>query len=99
MTSEICSRAINRLFNENEDFNEVLRENKGSPTWFDKSFPFSEAIYWEEMRVKSQDDYSWIDSYADWMRLSDVFDGDKYSLWGYQGIKPADVIQGGLGDS
>ena len=80
------------LLEQNEDFNEVLRENKGSPAWYDESFSYDEAVYWDDMRVSSQDDNSWYDSYADWMRLSDVFDGDRYSLWGNQGVRPADVI-------
>jgi hypothetical protein len=98
LTHEVCSRAIDRLLYKNEDFNSVLKNAGSSPSWVDESFPFPQAVYWDDMRVDASSDNSWIDSYADWTRLSDAFSGDKYSLWGEKGIEPGDVNQGGLGD-
>ena len=54
VTHEICSRAIDRLLDNNIDPNEVLRANTG--TWVDSTFGFPDAIFWEDMRPKDPSD-------------------------------------------
>jgi len=49
LTHDICTRAIDRLYYHNDDFNEVLEANTGN--WTDPNFTFPEAIFWDDMRV------------------------------------------------
>ena len=97
LTHEICSRAIDRLLHDNVDFNEIIKENTGE--WVDETFPFPEAIFWEDMRPRSPaNDESAREHDAVWRRISDIFPPDSFSLWGKNEISPKDAKQGYLGD-
>lgn len=50
------------------------------------------------MRVHPSNDESSKGDYAKFLRLSSVFSGDDFSMWGKDGISPSDAVQGGLGD-
>ena len=96
LNTEICSRSVNRLLNENFDFNKILSENTGS--WTDDQFNRDNMYMWEDMRVNEK--------YAETARLSDttlkrmseVFPMEKYSLFGSDSISPKDAVEGPLGD-
>jgi len=34
----------------------------------------------------------------DWKRIRDIYQDDEYSMWGDNGIKPQDAIQGQIGN-
>ncbi len=76
---------MDRLLHKNIDFNTVLREDTGE--WKDETFSFPHAIFWDDMRP--EDPYHNL-SYAEndgfWLRISDIFDANKYSLFGDNGI-------------
>ena len=83
VTHEICSRSVDRLLKNNIDFNTVLKEDTGE--WKDETFTFPHAIFWDDMRpTSSMDDLSSYDGF--WLRMSDIFDAEKYSLFGDNGI-------------
>ena len=54
LTHDICTRAIDRLLLDNIDYNDVLVANSGD--WTDSTFPFPDAIFWDDMRVAPIDD-------------------------------------------
>ncbi len=88
---EICSRSIDRLLHDNIDFNEVLEANTGE--WTDTTFTFPDAIFWKDMRpTHPSDNESGRSSDTQWLRISDVFNTDEFSLWGSEEISPKDTI-------
>lgn len=94
-----CSRAVNRLKNENTDYNALLAKGDEDPafTYTDTSFEFPESIHWEELPSKT---FSLKPDVQDleWRRILDVFADNFYSMWGNGKIDVEDAIQGQLGD-
>ncbi len=85
VTHEVCSRSVDRVLHKNIDFNTVLREDTGE--WKDETFSFPHAIFWDDMRPNSpSDDLSSMENDGFWLRMSDIFDAKKYSLFGDNGI-------------
>lgn len=88
--------------------NEAVLRNREAPVNFydiyydtaygqflDSSFPYGRnALYWENH--SEYGDTSSIENMIEWQRISDVYPG--HSLWGDQGIRPEDIIQGSLGN-
>ena len=96
LNKDICHRAVDRLLYKNIDFNDVLRDN--THAWTDANFAFPTPLFWEDMRVASEDDQSSLADPAKWRRISEVFADGDYSLWGSKGIEYGDPNQGYLGD-
>ena len=85
VTHEICSRSVDRLLNKNIDFNTVLREDTGE--WTDKTFSFPDALFWEDMRPTDLgNSLSSMKDNGKWYRISDIFNAEKFSLFGNNGI-------------
>ncbi len=85
VTKEVCSRSVDRVLRKNIDFNTVLREDTGE--WKDETFSFPEAVFWDEVRpMCALNDLSNMANDAFWLRISDIFDPKKYSLFGDNGI-------------
>ena len=56
VSHEICSRAVDRMLNDNVDPNKVLNEAASSGTpWTDSTFAFPGAFLWEDMKVADED--------------------------------------------
>ena len=65
----------------------------------DATFPPSDAIQWSDLGAGERRDLSFIELSAKWARLKDVFPADDgYSLWGTEGVRPADIKQGQIGN-
>ena len=84
VTHEICSRSVDRVLHKNIDFNTVLREDTGE--WTDKTFSFPDALFWEDMRPTDKTNSLEGMQNNGWYRMSDIFDAEKYSLFGGNGI-------------
>ena len=85
VTHEVCSRSVDRVLRNNIDFNTVLREDTGE--WKDTTFSFPHAIFWEDMRpMDYSNDLSNMKDNGFWLRMSDIFDPEKHSLFGDNGI-------------
>jgi len=97
VSHEVCSRAVDRLLYNNTDPNEALNSSSGSNPWYDESFAFPSAFYWEDMLAA--DDSSQVSnaSQSSVKRISEVYDSS-YSMWGYNGVELIDPNQGYIGD-
>ena len=90
MMTHGCSDAVDHIKEPLPDFNEIIT---GSEKYTDASFPYAEAIQWRDIdQTKAQK----LGAPYVWERASVAFPAA--SLWGSQGITPADFDQGGLGD-
>ena len=68
-------------------------------TYTDSSFSWPYAIRWPELPSISGSDLSnWVDEEIDWIRISEEFKRSEFTLWGDNGIRPEDAIQGQLGN-
>ena len=93
---EICSRSMTRALLQNFDPNEPLVANSGE--WTDASFPFPEALRWPDMPGGANYSQQHQAENAEWLKISDVFNDSRYSMFGSQQISPKDAVQGGIGD-
>ena len=92
VSADCCSRAITRMRNSTDDYTTIL--SAGS-VWTDTSFPYTESIYWSNLRTVEEDvdDFSAHTSSINWNRLSAEFtDTSTYSMWGSAGVNPEDAI-------
>ena len=62
----------------------------------DASFPVDEALYWSDYPSERTPQINDFERRITWLRLKDEFPDSKF--WGTDGIKPADVKQGELGN-
>ena len=75
----------------------MLKQNTGN--WKDPTFSFPDALFWKDYRpVDESDDQSYMEQESEWLRISDVFDAETYSLFGKDGITADDATQGYLGN-
>ena len=82
------------------DFNEILRDySLPNATYTDDSFSWPYAIRWPDLAASNLTDLShWVESNTSWIRISEEFSADSFSLWGTNGIQPQDAIQGQIGN-
>lgn len=90
----VCFRAIQRLKDSEVDFNEVL---SSAEPFFDETFTFPDSIHWEDL---SDEQYplSGDEEKLEWKRITELYGNEFYSMWGQGDIRPADAIQGQLGN-
>ena len=96
----MCSRAINRLKNDQVDYNQILQGVNDDPTsvYLDETFMFPDSIHWEDLPA-TQWNLDGDVPVIDWARIRNVFpESPYYSMWGSTGLIPADAIQGQLGN-
>ena len=93
---EDCALGINRIKEGAVDYNEILRDYYlPNTTYTDQSFKWPYTIRWPELPSAEGADLShWVDEGLDWIRISEEFKRSKYTLWGNNGIRPEDAIQG-----
>ena len=96
LNHEICSRSVDRVLHHNFDFNPILKLNSGD--WTDEQFTKKEMYSWEDMPATVDNSQKHQKDDAILYRMSEMFKGGQYSLFGSSSISPKDAMQGTLGD-